>query len=139
MTASSYLVLASSALIFLLGLAHLVATFAGTKLFPRDDELHAKMQEISPVISDQTTMWRAWIGFNASHSMGALLFGLIYGYLALQHSELLFQSVFLSTLGAITLTLYAILAWLYWFYLPFRGILLALVLYLAAQLVYATA
>ena len=25
---------------------------------------------------------KAWIGFNISHSLGALLFGVIYGYLA---------------------------------------------------------
>jgi hypothetical protein len=36
-------------------------------------------------------MWKAWIGFNASHAYGAIFFGLIYGYLALEHSLLFFQ------------------------------------------------
>ena len=33
----------------------------------------------------ETTMWRCWVGFNASHSMGLILFGLAFGYLALAH------------------------------------------------------
>ncbi len=28
------------------------------------------MQQVSPVITRQTTMWKAWVGFNASHSYG---------------------------------------------------------------------
>ena len=28
------------------------------------------------MITPQTTLWRAWIGFNASHSLAAILFGL---------------------------------------------------------------
>jgi hypothetical protein len=39
------------------------------------------------------------MGFNASHSMGLILFGLIYGYLALAHGQLLFRSPFLLVVG----------------------------------------
>jgi hypothetical protein len=53
------------------------------------------MSQTHLVLTRQTTMWRAWIGFNASHSMGAVFFGLVYGYLALLHVELLFRSPFL--------------------------------------------
>jgi hypothetical protein len=35
-------------------------------------------------------MWKAWVGFNASHSYGAILFGLVYGYLASMSSEVVF-------------------------------------------------
>ena len=88
--------LASAGVILTLGVMHLWFTFRGNKLAPRDDVLQARMREISPVISRQTTMWKAWVGFNASHSMGAILFGLVYGYLALMQGALLFQSVFLQ-------------------------------------------
>ena len=64
-----------------LGVLHLIYTFHGPKLTPRDPDLQARMAEVHPVITRQTTMWRAWVGFNASHSMGAILFGLIYGYI----------------------------------------------------------
>lgn len=44
-------------------------------------------------------MWKAWVGFNASHALGAILFGLVYGYLALLHLAFLFQSWFLLAVG----------------------------------------
>jgi len=39
------------------------------------------------------------VGFNASHSMGFILFGLVFGFLALAHGQLLFQSPFLLIVG----------------------------------------
>jgi hypothetical protein len=88
----SMLMVASAAVIFLLGALHLTYTFSGSKLHPRDAELRARLEQVSPLISRQTTMWKAWIGFNASHSYGALLFGAVYGYLALAYRTVLFQS-----------------------------------------------
>lgn len=82
-------------------------------------------------------MWRAWVGFNASHSYGALLFGSVYGYLALMHSDLFFQSSFLLGLGLLLLLGYAFLGQRYWFSAPFRGILLATTLYAAALVIAA--
>ena len=74
-------------------------------------------------------MWKAWVGFNASHSLGALLFGLVYGYLAVAVPEVLFHSIFLLLLGLGMLVALSLLAWRYWFAIPFRGIALALVCY----------
>ena len=125
---------ASAAIILLLGFAHLLFTFYGPKLVPRDPELQIRMQEVSPVISRETSMWRAWVGFNASHSFGAILFGAIYGYLALIHSAFLFQSTFLLSIGLLLLVGYVILAKRYWFSAPFHGILLATILYVLALL-----
>lgn len=126
------LMAASAAVLLLLGLLHLLYTFQGPKFLPRDGELQKRMEEVSPVITRQTTMWKAWVGFNASHSMGAILFGAVYGYLALVHGALLFQSAFLLGLGLAMLLGYVYLARRYWFSIPFRGILLATVLYLLA-------
>ena len=74
---ASALIAASAAVIFALGLIHLIYTFHGPRLHPRDPELELRMKSVSPVITRQTTMWKAWIGFNASHSYGALLFGAV--------------------------------------------------------------
>lgn len=132
---SSSLVAASAAIILLLGLIHLLYTFYGPKLLPRDPELQRRMQEVSPVITRQTTMWKAWVGFNASHSYGAILFGAVYGYLSLAHGAFLFRSTFLLALGLLMLLGYALLAKLYFFRVPFRGILLATFLYALALIV----
>src|SRR5215208_914299 len=131
-TISSSLVAASAAIILLLGLIHLRYTFYGPMLLPRDPELQMRMQEVSPVITRQTTMWKAWVGFDASHSCGLILFGAVYGYLALVHSAFLFRSGFLLSLGLILLFAYVFLARKYFFRIPFRGVLLATFLYVLA-------
>ena len=125
----SYFIAASAAIVLLLGMIHLIYTFSGYKLDPRDAALKAKMQGVAPVISRETTMWRTWIGFNASHALGALLFGAIYVYLPLVHSEFFFKSGFLVMLGLATLAGYMVLARLYWFSVPFHGIVAAMALY----------
>jgi hypothetical protein len=129
------LVAASAAIILLLGLVHLVYTFRGSKLHPRDATLEAKMKEVSPVLTRETTMWKAWVGFNASHSYGAILFGLVYAYLALAHSSFLFQSPFLLLVGLCLLAGYVFLGKAYWFSVPFRGIALSTALYVAALVI----
>jgi uncharacterized membrane protein len=130
---TSWLVAASAVIVLMLGAIHLLYTFRGTKLHPREPALQERMKEISPVLTRQTTMWKSWVGFNASHSQGAILFGLIYGYLALAHAALLFQSPYLLLVGLAMLLGYAILGKRYWFSIPYRCILAAVVLYLAAM------
>jgi hypothetical protein len=126
---------ASAAIILTLGTLHLLFTFRGERLHPRDPGLTADMKEAHLRLTRETTLWRAWIGFNASHSVGAMLFGLVYGYLALLHSEFLFSSFYLIGIGLITLLSFLFLARRYWFSVPFRGILLATLLYISALLV----
>jgi uncharacterized membrane protein len=124
-----YLMAASAAILLALGSLHLLYTFRGPKLLPGDASLQQRMSEVSPVITRETTMWKAWIGFNASHSFGAILFGVVYGYLSLVHRAILFGSAFLLAVGLVLLLGYAFLGKRYWFSVPFRGILASLVLY----------
>jgi uncharacterized membrane protein len=126
------LLAASAFIILALGVIHILYTFRGNKLYPRDAALHARLQEVSPVITRETTMWKAWVGFNASHGCGAVLFGLVYGYLALAHGALLFGSPFLLSVGLLLLGTYIILGKRYFFSVPFRCIVLATVLYVLA-------
>jgi hypothetical protein len=135
MMIATLLVAASAGIILLLGLIHLTITFSGSKLDPRSATLKTSMQEISPAISKETTMWKAWIGFNASHSMGAILFGLVYGYLALAQGALLFHSPYLLVVGLAMLLGLVALGKAYWFSIPFIGIGIALACYLAGVVV----
>jgi len=128
-TIAPLLIAASAAIVLLLGLLHLFYTFHGAKLLPRDPELKTRMQEVSPVITRETTMWKTWVGFSASHSYGLILFGAVYGYLALAHRDFLFQSVFLLSLGLILLSGYVFLAKRHFFRIPFLAVLLATFLY----------
>jgi hypothetical protein len=122
----------SAAIVGTLGTLHLLYTFYGPKLTPRDPELRTRMEQVSPVITRQTTMWRAYIGFNATHSLCAMLFGLIYGYLAIAHAALLFQSTYLLTVGALLLAALVVLAKRYFFRIPLIGVSVALGCYVAA-------
>lgn len=127
--AASLMVAAAAAILLLLGSLHLLYTFVGPRLRPRDPALQAQMQVAAPGISAGSTMWDFWVGFNVSHSLGVMLFGLVYGHLALNFPALLFASQFLSLLGLLTLLAYAATAWRYWFRAPLAGVLVALVLY----------
>jgi hypothetical protein len=126
---AALLIALSATIILALGLLQLLFTFHGNRLHPRDAALTGRMKAVSPVITRETTMWRTWIGFNASHSCSAILFGLVYGYLALCHAAFLFDSAFLLTVGIAMLAGYVFLGWRYWFSVPFRGIVLAALLY----------
>jgi hypothetical protein len=77
------------------------------------------------------TMWKAWISFHASHSMGLMLFGLVYGYPTVCQWEVLQKSYFLAALGLLMLVGYVVLARVYWFKAPLIGVSLATLFYIA--------
>ena len=129
------LVAASAAIALLLGFLHLAYTFFTRKFSPRDGELESYMRRVSPRISSQMTMWRAWISFNASHSLGLILFGAIYAYLSLFAWTLLVHSAFLIGLGIAFFVSYLLLAKLYWFRSPLIGVALAASLYVLGILI----
>lgn len=135
MSISVVLMTVSAAVVLVVGVLHLVYTFFGPLLTPRDAALQARMREVSPVITRQTTMWRAWIGFNATHSMGLLLFALLYGCLALGHADLLFGSPYLLALGMTMLAGYLVLAKLYFFRAPLVACCIAFACFVAAIVV----
>jgi hypothetical protein len=128
---ASLLVVASAAIVFVLGVLHLLYTFQGRKLHPRDAETIRAMEQSTLGITRQATVWRAWIGFNASHSLGLVLFALIYGYLALAAPGLLFGSLFLRGVGLALLLAYVVIARRYFFSVPFRGVALATAFFVA--------
>jgi hypothetical protein len=130
--AARILMVLSASIVFMLGVAHLSYTFRGSALTPSDPALQRSMSQVSPVITDETTMWRCWVGFNASHSMGLMLFGLVFGYLAVAQSRLLFRSPFLLIVGLAMLGGYAVLCKLYFFSSPLRSIAISLGCYLAS-------
>ena len=133
--AATLLMVASAAIFLVLGTLHLIYTFFSSKLTPRDPALQRSMGEISPVLTNETTIWRCWIGFNASHSLGAMLYGLIYGFLAIAHRSLLFSSPYLLVVGLIMVAGFFALAKAFWFSIPFVGTGISLACYVASIIV----
>ena len=135
MTFASALMLLGAGIIFALGVMHLVFTFHGPKLRPRDPALIAQMRAGTLAITPHTDVWRAWLGFNASHSLGAIGFGAFYAWLALQQPQLLFDSLFLRALALAWLGSWLWLAARYWFRAPLTGLALATACTVAAFVV----
>ncbi len=128
---ASLLIAASAAIPLTLGALHLFYTYRGRMLFPRDEDLVESMKRTALVITRETTVWRAWIGFNTTHSMSLILFGLFYGWIALAAPSLLLSSWFLMLLGFGTLAAFIALARRYFFSVPFKGVVVATALYVA--------
>jgi hypothetical protein len=80
-----------------------------------------------------TTMWRAWVGFNFSHSLGAALFGALCIFVGAVIGTVAVAGWMLFLLAAVGL-LYLVLGVLYWFRTPIAGIAVATVCLLAAWL-----
>jgi hypothetical protein len=130
--AARILMVFSASIVLTLGVLHLVYTFWGPSLTPRDPALQISMSQIAPVITKETTMWRCWVGFNASHSLGLILFGLVFGYLALAHGQLLFRSPFLLVVGLAMLGGFVVLCKVYFFSVPLTGVSISLACYVAS-------
>lgn len=130
--AATVLMVLSAGLLLAIGLLHLVYTFHGPKLRPRDRSLQIRMDEVSPVITRETTMWRCWLGFNVTHSMCLMLFGLVYGFLAIFHASVLFASAYLLGVGLLLVGGMVALSKAYFFRSPFVAVSTGLVLYVAS-------
>ena len=118
-----------------LGWVHLLLTFFSHKFNAHNPQTTQAMKETSPLISKQTSMWNAWVGFNASHSLGALLLSAVYIPLAIRHMALIELSLWFSLLPCLTSLCYLVLAKRYWFNLPFTGILISSLCFMTAFLV----
>ena len=94
------------------------------------------MKCTSPVLTKDTTMWKTWIGFNASHSLGAMFFGAIYILLAVRHEDVLRESWELMALAVLMALFYLYLAKKYWFRIPFIGILTGTVCFFLAAIAF---
>jgi hypothetical protein len=121
---AKYLWIAGSLPFIILGSIHLLYTFFTKKFFSRDEIVNKWMETSSPVLTKQTSMWKAWIGFNASHSTGAIYIGLFNLFMAVQYWEVVKDPVFLS-LNSLTVLFYLWLAKKFWFSTPFAGILIS--------------
>jgi len=124
MMAKIFILIASS-IFLILGITHLVYTFFTNKFLTRDGETNKRMNSTSPILTKETTVWKAWIGFNASHSVGAMFMGLINIMLVCQHFEVYQNSFNILLLDICIGIFYLFLAKKYWFKIPLLGILIA--------------
>ena len=121
-----------SLIFIILGSIHLVYTFFTNKFSTKNDKVIADMKSSYPILTKETTLWKAWIGFNASHSVGAIFIGVMNIYIAHNYFSALQNDLFFFTFNILTVVFYLWLAKKYWFRIPFWGILLTLICFLSA-------
>jgi hypothetical protein len=126
------LLIAGSSIFMLLGVAHLYYTFINNKFEARDASVTEGMKNTHPLLTRQTTMWKAWMGFNGSHSLGAIFFGCINLVLALQYYPILATSKLIAIVDIGVCLCYLVLGIKYWFKTPVIGIALATACFILA-------
>jgi len=129
------LIVFGAALIGIFGAIHIVYIFFTNKLDPRNAATSAAMKAANPVLTRRTNFWDAWIGFNASHGLGIVLFAATYLVLAIGHMSLLRESPLLTWLPVAGSASYLTLACRYWFHTPIIGTAIGTACFLAAAVV----
>ncbi|WP_125169961.1 LIC_13387 family protein [Leptospira perolatii] len=119
-----------------LGTAHIVLTFKDMKkssaLSPANLKVRTSMEESNLKLTNETTIWKAWIGFNFSHGMGAVFFGFIYLWIGISDFGFLLANWLLLPLAIVISLSYLILSLRFWFSKPTIGISIASVMFVAS-------
>lgn len=125
---------AGSSVVAILGVLHLYYTFFSNKFFPRNERLIDDMKSVSPVLTDEMSIWKGWISFNATHSSGAIFFGVLNFYLAFRYFEMLKTDHFFFLFSILCVGYYIWLAKKYWFKTIFIYVLLAFTCFVASYI-----
>ncbi|GAB3923598.1 hypothetical protein GCM10028804_22320 [Larkinella terrae] len=115
-----------------LGCIHLYLTFFTAAFSSTNENMIQQMKASSPVLSPAITMWKAWIGFNASHSSGLLFIGLLNFYIALRYFGTVQFDPLFFIITILTIGFYVWLAEKYWFNIPLLGVSMALICFVAS-------
>jgi hypothetical protein len=123
MTSIIFLVL--GCLIFiLLGCIHWKSVLTTNKFEPEDSAILDMMKNNYSKVTNQTSIWNGLTGFHISHSLGLIIFGVLYVTLALDNPDYLFSSNILKTYLLVLPAIYIVLAHKYWFSLPRNGFII---------------
>ena len=133
---SRYLYLAGALPFLVLGIAHAMATPRrpgdAKGLSPSDPQLAEAMTRSGLRLTRRTDMWRAWVGFNLSHSLGILVFATFVWVTGRSASAFGREANIGIPVAIVVAAGYLWLARRYWFRTPLIGCVLALVLFLAS-------
>lgn len=121
-----------------LGLLHLVFTAKDIAeprfLAPKSQKALAEMQTEELRLTSETTVWRAWLGFNVTHSLAVLMTGVTTVYLSLNYWTIMESDVVIAWAAPFLAWVFVMLAKQFWFSRPFSGALVSATLLTAAAL-----
>jgi hypothetical protein len=124
----------------LLGTLHAVYTLADIRsprrIVPDDPLVLTAMRESKIRLTrGESTMWEGWVGFNLSHSLGALMFAAACFIVAACFRIFAFSPWALFALAAIS-AVYLLIAVQYWFRIPILGTAISTACLSAAWMLY---
>ena len=125
-----------------LGTLHAIFTFLDERnprrLAPDDPAVVTAMRTSKLRLSrGATTMWQAWISFNLTHSLAAMLMGTACLIVMAHLGLFVFSPWALFALAAVS-AVFALIGLRYWFGVPRAGTLVATLILTAAWLLYAS-
>jgi hypothetical protein len=130
---SRLLFLAGAVPYLVLGTAHAIVTPTRLDrprgLSPRDPDVAAAMSRTSLRLTSRTDLWRCWIGFNLSHSLGVLLLGAIVVVVGASPDRFARDATVFLPVVVFTSAGYLALGLRYWFRTPILGCALSLALF----------
>ena len=117
--------IAGSCIYIALGIGHGVLTLLDLRspryFTPTDDEIRESMQDVSIRLNRNVNLWKAWLGFNLSHSLGLVVFGAVVLTFAITAQDTYFSSIAMQATTLVISLTYVILSSKFWFWAPTVG------------------
>ena len=88
---------------------------------PIDDSVREAMTHVPLALHPKTNLWRAWLGFNLSHSLGLVVFGGGLMSIAIFNPDLFVGNLALQVVANIISAIYFVLSIKFWFSAPAIG------------------
>ena len=130
------LIVVAASIFALLGALHGILTLRDLKnpkaFTPRDPQLRLAMQQSGVRLHPAINLWKAWLGFNLSHSLGVVLFGAAFLHVGVFEPEAFAVSPLLQACAVVVAAIYLILSLKFWFSKPAIGSGMALACFAVA-------
>lgn len=99
---------------------------------PRDPAVREAMQQSSLAFRSDINLWKAWMGFNLTHSLSLILFGSPFLYVGILKPDVFASSLAIQAVSIFVSAIYVILSYNFFFSTPTIASIIGLVCFIAA-------
>jgi len=99
---------------------------------PTDPALREAMQQSSLRFHRDWNLWRAWLGFNLTHSLGLIVFGAAFLHVGIFEPHLFASSLLIQAVAVAVSAAYLVVSLQFFFSRPVIGSAIGLACFLAA-------
>jgi hypothetical protein len=122
---SQLLVILGASIFAALGIAHGWLTLRDLKhpraFTPTDKTVRVAMENSRLALNPGANLWKAWMGFNLSHSLGVVVFGAGLLAISIWHYDAFAHSRILQSATVLIAASYFLMAINFWFWAPALG------------------